>query len=446
MQEKDPLFWQILLQIFLILLNAVFSCAEIAIISINDNKLEKLSSDGNKNAKKLLSLTNQPAKFLATIQVGITLAGFLGSAFAADSFSNRLVGFMGGQNLPISDATLKAISVIIITLILSYFTLIFGELVPKRIGMSNAEKIGLSMAGFIYLVSKIFAPLVWLLTSSTNLVLRVLGFDPNATNDEVTEEEIRMMVDAGSEKGTIDVEEKEFINNVFELDNKYVDELMTHRMDVTLLWLSDSDETWEQTIEQSRFSMYPICADTPDDVRAVLNAKEYLRLKDRTRKNVMLNAVKPAWFVPEVLRADVLFSQMKKNRNHFAIVVDEYGGLSGIVSMSDVIEQLLGDIEDNVEVGNIPMIKKIDDNTWLIQGSAKIEDVCKNLNINLPVEDYNTFSGLLLESLGYVPLDGSKLELEAYNLKIKINNVKKHTVETATVIKMPQEETLQDAN
>ena len=223
------LIWQIILQILLISLNAVFACTEIAVISMNDNKLEKMAAEGNRKAKRLFNLTSQPAKFLSTIQVAITLSGFLGSAFAADNFSEILTDLLIKIGTPIPASTLDAISVVVITLILSYFTLVFGELVPKRVAMKNPEKIALGISAFISAIAKLFAPVVWLLTVSTNGILRLLGIDPNAEDEEVTEEEIRMMVDAGSEKGTIDIEEKEIIQNVFEFDDLSVGEIATHR-------------------------------------------------------------------------------------------------------------------------------------------------------------------------------------------------------------------------
>ncbi|HEX3023389.1 MAG TPA: CNNM domain-containing protein, partial [Lachnospiraceae bacterium] len=244
---SDPLIWQIILQIILIALNAIFACAEIAVISMNDNKLAKLASQGDKRALRLTALTSQPARFLATIQVAITLSGFMGSAFAADNFSDRLVSGLVNMGVTIPESTLNSISVIIITLILSYFTLVFGELVPKRVAMKKAEKLALGMSALVSSISRIFAPIVWLLTTSTNGLLRLLGIDPNEEDEEVTEEEIRMMVDAGSEKGTIDNDEKELIQNVFEFDDLTVEEICTHRTEVSLLWMDESMEQWENT-------------------------------------------------------------------------------------------------------------------------------------------------------------------------------------------------------
>ncbi|NLK88429.1 MAG: HlyC/CorC family transporter, partial [Clostridiaceae bacterium] len=257
--SEGSLFWQLMLQLVLILVNAVFACAEIAVISMNDAKLAKLTAAGDKRAIRLSGLTSQPARFLATIQVGITFAGFLGSAFAADNFSDRLVMWLLRLGIGIPERTLDTISVIFITLILSYFTLVLGELVPKRIAMKNAERLALAISGLVHFISKVFAPLVWLLTISTDGMLRLFGIDPHAADDEITEEEIRMMVDEGSEKGAIDPEEKAMIQNVFEFDDKTAKEIMTHRTEVSLLWLEESDEQWEKTITESKHTIYPVC-------------------------------------------------------------------------------------------------------------------------------------------------------------------------------------------
>lgn len=300
--EEDSILWKVILQFILIMLNAIFACAEIAIISMNDNKLAKLAAEGDKRAIRLATLTQQPARFLATIQVAITLSGFLGSAFAADNFSDKLVDFLVSLGVKINVATLNSISVVVITLILSYFTLVFGELVPKRIAMKKAESLALGMSSLISFISKLFAPIVWLLTASTNGLLRLLGIDPNEEDEEVTEEEIRMMVDAGSEKGTIDFVEKEMIQNIFEFDDLTIGEICTHRTEVSLLWTDETVEQWESTIHQSRHSLYPVCNESVDDIVGVLNAKDYFRLENKTYDSIMETAVRPAFLFLKVLK------------------------------------------------------------------------------------------------------------------------------------------------
>lgn len=432
--NDNALLWQLLLQVILIALNAVFACAEIAVISFNDTKLDKLAEQGNKRAMRLAKLTGQPARFLATIQVAITLAGFLGSAFAADNFSDSLTNWLLhiGVNMP--QKTLNTISVILITVILSYFTLVFGELVPKRIAMKKAETIALGISGIVSFISKLFAPIVWLLTISTNALLRLFGIDPNADDEEVTEEEIRMMVDAGSEKGVIDEEEKEIIQNVFEFDDTTAGEIATHRTDIALLWTDETMEQWKQTIHETRHSRYPVCDESVDNIVGVLNAKDYFRLEDKSRDSVMKNAVKPAYFVPEGVKADVLFRRMKQGKTQFAVVLDERGGMNGIVTINDLVEQLVGELDDVEDADEtVQEIEQKDSGTWNILGSAALEEVAETLHVELPIDEYETFGGFVFGFLGTIPDDGSQFELDACGLHIKVLEVKEHRMERALV-------------
>ena len=268
---QDGNIWLMLLfQVILIALNAVFASAEIAVISMNEPKLEKMAEDGDKRAMRLYKLTKEPARFLATIQVAITLAGFLGSAFAAENFSGPIVKWLVSLGVKIPESTLSVISVVITTIILSYFTLVFGELVPKRVAMRKTEEIALGISRTVRGISVIFAPVVWLLTKSTNLVLRLIGIDPNEDENDVSEEDIRVMVDSGAKNGSIDNSERDFIQNVFEFDDLTVGELCTHRTEVTLLWLEETDEEWEETIHQTCHNFYPVCDETVVNVVGVL--------------------------------------------------------------------------------------------------------------------------------------------------------------------------------
>ncbi len=423
----------LLLQVVLIALNAVFASAEIAIISMNDNKLAKMAQEGNKKAIKLAKLTSKPARFLATIQVAITLSGFLGSAFAADNFSDKLVALIMKTGINIPEKTLDSIVVILITLILSYFTLVFGELVPKRVAMRKAESLALGMASMITFISKVFAPLVSLLTASTNLVLRLMRIDPDAADDDVSEEDIRMMVDAGSEKGAIDSTEKEFIQNVFEFDDLAVEEIAVHRTEVSLLWMEESVEEWNKTINGSRHTMYPVCDETVDNIVGILNAKDYFRLSDKSKDNILKNAVMPAYFVPESIKADVLFKNMKDSRNTFAVVLDEHGGTTGIITMSDLLEQLVGDFDADRPEKTEPAIQSLDSKTWKILGTAELDDIERELGVSFGDNENNTFSGLIFDTLGAVADDGSSFELNAYNLIIKVTGVTDHQVDSAVV-------------
>ena len=430
----------LLLQVVLIGLNAVFASAEIAVISMNDTKLQKMAKDGDGRAKRLVALTEQPTKFLSTIQVAITLAGLLGSAFAAENFAGALVEAVQETGVGISVAVLETLAVFIITLVLAYFNLVFGELVPKRVGMKKAEGLALGMSGMLTMVSKFFAPLVWLLTASTNGILKILGIDPEDEDETVSEEEIYMMLEVGAEKGTIDREETEWIRNVFAFDDTAVDEVCTHRVDVTALGLEETDEEWQEVILQSRFTYYPVYGEDQDDIVSVLNTKDYFRLQDRSRENILAQAVEKPYYVPETMKADVLFRNMKKEKKYFAVVLDEYGGLSGVISMHDLMELSVGDLDEDEKE-----IIAVGENTWKISGGASLDDVAEELEIKLPVEEYDTFGGYIFGELGHIPEDGAKFLLEADGMEIQVERVENHRViDTVVKCEKPVEQGMEE--
>lgn len=424
-------------QVVLIALNAVFASAEIAVLSLNETKLERMAEKGNGRAKRLVRLTKEPARFLATIQVAITLSGFLGSAFAADNFSEPLVDWMINMGISIPRATLDAGAVIFITLVLSYFTLIFGELVPKRIAMKKPEQIAMGISGLVSGISIVFKPIVSFLSVSTNLVLRLCGIDPKEEEEQVGEEEIRMMVDVGSEKGTIEHQEKEFIQNVFEFNDIMAESIATHRTDVVMLWTEDDMEVWAETIHNSRHTFYPVCDGSQDNVIGVLNAKDYFRIEDKSRNKVMEQAVYPAYFVLETTKADVLFRNMKANKSAIAIIIDEHGGMTGIVTMNDLVEELVGDLNDDTEDAKSrePYVEKVEEHTWLVHGNPELEVIEEALGMEIVSEGFDTLSGLVFQKLGVIPEDGTQnIELEIQGMQIHITCIREHQIEK-TVIK-----------
>lgn len=433
---NDSIGLLLIFQVILIALNAIFASAEIAVLSVSSARLDKLTEQGNKRAGRLQRLTEEPARFLATIQVAITLSGFLGSAFAADNFSDPLVDWLTGLNVPLSRATLDMLAVIVITLILSYFTLIFGELVPKRIAMKKSEQIALGICGILGALSTLFRPIVWFLSISTNAVLRLLGIDPNEDEEQVSEEEIRMLVNASSEKGNIDKEEKEFIQNVFEFDDLSAGEIATHRTDVTILWLEDNDEEWSKTIHNSRHTRYPVCDGSPDHVIGILNAKDYFRLTDRCRQNVLSCAVKDAYFVPETIKADILFRNMKQGRHAFAVVLDEYGGMVGIITLNDLIEELVGDLSDTSpeDSPGEPTIERVNDKTWKINGNISLDEIEKETGISFDDDSHDTITGLVFNALGQIPPDGKQtIDAEIGQWIIHIGYIKEHQIGRAAL-------------
>ena len=424
----------IILQIILIFLNAIFASAEIAVLSTNTAKLEKLSEEGNRKAKRLLVLRSNSSKFLSTIQVAITLAGLLGSAYAADNFAEPLVALLLSFGIKISAETLKTVCVFAITLVLSFFSIVFGELVPKRIALKYTEKMALALSGILTFVSKFFAPFVWVLTKSTNGVLRIFRINPEEEEEAVTEEEILMMLDSGSEKGTIDCSENEMIQNVFAFDDISVSEVCTHRRDVAMLYKKDSIDVWKKTISDTAHSFYPICGEDADDIIGVLNMKKFFLSESDSVEHILETVSEKPYFVPENMKADILFRNMKKTLNYFAVVIDEYGGTSGIVTLRDLLEILVGDISDKEENPD-EEIHRVSENTWRIMGSASIDEVKDALEIDFEHEDCETFGGYIVGILGAIPDDGSVFNVETEHLMIYVDQVNDHRIEYTKVMK-----------
>ena len=419
---------RLVLLIVLIILNGFFSCAEIAVLQVGDTKLKKLAEEGNKDAKILLKLTEDPSRFLSTIQVAITLAGFLSSAFAADSFANPATRLLIKMGMPISESVLSPIVIVVITLILSYVNIVFGELVPKRLAQAYTEKIALSMAPVLQLAAVMFRPFVWLLTVSTNTVMKLMGINPEDIEDKVSEEDIIMMLDEGTENGTIEHQENEMIQNVFEFNDLTVEDVCTHRTDVAMLYYEDSDEVWRKTIYNNRFANYPICGEDDDDVIGILDTKDYFRLEDQSRDSIMKNAVDKPFFVSQNMKVSDLFQTMKRERKYYSVVIDEYGGMTGIVSMHDLIEALVGDLQEEDDLPEPEPIEAIGENEWIILGIADLKDVNEALKIDIPTEDADTFGGYIMGIIGTVPDDGSSFHLDTDTLEIDVAYIKNHRI------------------
>ena len=434
----DPIGGQLLVQFFLILINAFFAATEIAVISLNENKLRKQAEEGDIKAAAMLKLATSPNDFLSTIQVCITLSGFLASAFAADSFATRLSQALvaGGFTL-ISPEALNTLCVILITIILSYFTLVLGELTPKRIAMQNPDKIARFSAGVITVVQKLFRPVVWLLSKSTNAMLRLFRINPNAEGGQVTEEEIRMMVDIGGASGTIQQDERTMIENIFEFNNTTAESLMIHRMDVVAIQAEDTFEDILDTIRESGLSRFPVYDEDIDDIVGVLNTRDFLLNAQIQTPKTLRELLRPAYLVPESVQADALFRDMQKRKVHRAIVVDEYGGMSGIVTMEDLLEEIVGNIYDEFDPAEESEIVQLEDNLWRCSGTVDLETLSDTLDIDLPLdEEYDTLGGLVFSCFTAIPDDGSHPVVEAYGLRIEVEEVSEHRVESALVSKI----------
>ncbi len=431
------MFGSIILLVFLTFMNAVFASAEIAVISMNENRLKMLSEAGDKRARHLCSLTEQPARFLATIQVAITLAGLLNGAFAADNFAGPLTQALMDAGVPIPEHVLRPIILLVISVVLAYFNLIFGELVPKRIAMKRAEQLSLGLSGMLYFVAKCFSPLVSLLTASTNGILRLLHMNPEEDESSVSEEEIRMMLAEGNAQGVIKQHENELIQNIFEFDDITADQLGTHRMDLLML---DTDEfdTWEATLCDSRFTYYPVFTGERDNVIGILSAKKYFRLKDRSSlETVLQETVRKPLFIHKSMKADRVFQTLQSAHQGLAILVDEYGGLYGMITLHDLLEALVGDLDDEQDASAEEPIRKVGDNVWRIGGMTDLDEIEHALGVRLPSDDHDTLNGLIYELLGRIPANGESFSCDGYGLHLDVKDVQNHRVVYALASKLP---------
>lgn len=424
---------QILLLACLILLNAFFAATEMAFVSLNDAKISVKAKEGDKKYKKIEKMLKNPSKFLATIQIGITLAGFLSSAFASDVFASELAKVLFDLTHAFSVIVWQNISIVVITIILSYFTLIFGELVPKRIAMENAEKFSKFSISIISVLAKVMSPFVKFLTWSTDVVSKLFGVKKES-EETVTEEEIRMMVDVGQEKGTINDDEKEMINNVFELNDKEVSEIMIHRTEMFALEDTMSvSEVSKKLIEgEYRYSRIPVYNEDIDNIEGILYIKELLRANSNVKIKKLL---KDTLFIPESKRINEVFKEMQKNKIHMAIVVDEYGGTAGVVTMEDILEEIVGDIYDEYDPVE-EKYEKIDENTYIVDGQMSILDFEKLIGVKNIETEYDTVSGYLMELMDRVPTEEENHVIETDKLVFKIEEFDDRRISKVKVCKI----------
>lgn len=427
------MFSQIAVLVVLILLNAYFAASEIAFISLNDAKIEKQAKEGNKKAKQIYKMLKNPSKFLATIQIGITLAGFLSSAFASDAFADKLAPMLNNLLPMLGTDTWRTISIILITILLSFFTLVFGELVPKRLAMKYYEKVSFGTIGVIRGISFITAPFVKSLTFSTNVISKIFGVKENE-EEIVTEEEIKMMIDEGEEKGTIDQEEKELLNNVFEFNDTTASEIMTPRIDIFALKISQDLYEVLDELDDYKYSRIPVYEDTIDNIKGIILIKDILKdLRDKKKINIK-KLIKEVHFVPESVPIDKLFRQLQRNKMQMAIVIDEYGGTAGLVTMEDILEELVGNIFDEHDEEELEY-ELIDENTYMVNGNISIGDLEKIIGIEISDGDYETLSGYLLGKLEELPPEGEETIIEDGKLTYKIEEYEDKRIKRVKICK-----------
>lgn len=417
--ESDSIFPQLLLQLVLIAVNALFAATEIAVISLNETKVRRMAEGGDRKAAKMLRMVTEPTGFLSTIQICITLAGFLGSAFAADNFSDKLVNWLINDCgvSGVSPSALDTISVIIITLVLSYFTLVLGELVPKRIAMKRSESIARTVSGLMIGMTTVLRPVIWLLTVSTNGVLRLCGIDPEDNAEEVSEEEIIMMLDEGEEAGSIESGEKELIKNVFSLNDTTAEDVMVHRSQVAFLKRDDARTTLLNEIAESGYSRFPVYGENIDDIVGILYAKTYLTAQSRGERCEMKDFLMPPRFVHASTHINRILLDMQREHAHMAVVVDDYGGVIGIITLEDILEELVGEIWDESDEV-IENIRERSDGSYDINGSTRLSDMCESIGCSIDSEA-DTVGGWVTEMLGGIPESGESFECGGMHVTVE---------------------------
>ncbi|MBQ4267000.1 MAG: HlyC/CorC family transporter [Clostridia bacterium] len=437
------MIFQIVLLFVLILVNAFFAMSEIAIISLNDNMVEKMAEEGDKKAKQIMKLTENPSNFLSTIQIGVTLAGFLTSASASTTFADMLTDAVMAKFPTAPVGIINGVSVVLITVIMSYFSLVLGELAPKRMAMQKPEAIAYKVVSVLLVVKKLTSPFVKILSLSTNAVVRLFGFDPNADEESVTEEEIRMMVDVGEEKGVIENLQKEMINNIFEFDDIDVSDIMTHRTDMVAVEDTDTlKDVVDLSIEHG-YSRIPVYHEDQDNIIGIVYIKDllkYISSDNFPESDSPRDYMRNAYYVPFSKSCGSLFDEMTEKRVQMAVVVDEYGGTAGIITLEDLIEAIVGNIQDEYDNEEEEIVEE-GENIFTIDGTAYIEEVNELVGDIIPEGDYDTLGGFLISNLGFLPKDEDKNELQFENLKFTILNVDERRIGKVRVEIEPKDET-----
>lgn len=428
--EPNHMISQFILIAVLTLLNAFFASAEMAIVSLNKNKIKLLSEDGNKKAKLLEKLMKDPTRFLSTIQVGITFAGFFSSASAATGISDNFSAVLVSLNVPYS----REIALVLITVALSYITLVFGELFPKRIALQKSETIALFSVVPIFYISKVMIPFVRLLSASTNILVRIIGLDRENLDEKVSKEDIKYLVETGKEQGIIDEAEKEMINGIFEFEDKLAKEVMTPRPEVFLIDVNQPITLLLDRLLEEKYSRIPVYEDDIDNIIGILNIKDVvIEAHKEGFENIDIRSIlHTPYFVYENKNIDQLFKELKNFRNHIAVLIDEYGGFSGIVTIEDLIEEVMGDIEDEYDDYE-PDIRKVDNNTYIVNGLLSLNDLNDHLNLNLVSKSYDTIGGFLVSMLGRIPKKDEEKIIEYENIIFEIEEVKKKRIEKVKI-------------
>ena len=430
---------QILLQIVFILLNAFFAGSEIAFLSLSQIKLSKKAEDGDKTAAALLKVVENPNTFLSGIQVAITLSGFLSAAFGTENFSGYLDAFMlGTLHLPLPAGVVSVISTVLVTIVISFFSIAFGEMVPKRIAMQKPMMFAVPALHVLRVVSVVFAPMFALLNVCTNGTLRLMGMKVEAEEGVASEEDLRLMVESSGEQGTIDQDEQEWIENVFDFNDMTASSAMTPEPDVTAFSLDEDPQEILKAIRETGLSRYPVYEDDDvNDICGILNARDFLLNLQEENPRPLKELLRPAYFVPESVHADQLFKDMQAQKQHLAVVVDEYGGTAGVITIEDLLEEIVGDIFDEFDPAEPQELTEMGKGMWRVAGSMRVEEFAEALDFELPEDrDYDTVAGLILSCLPSIPEDGTTPSVEVCGLQFDVQTIEDRKILWAMVHKI----------
>ncbi|EAE6306260.1 HlyC/CorC family transporter [Listeria monocytogenes] len=420
--NPDPESQQIILQLILIvvltMLNAFFASAEMALVSLNKNRVKSQAETGDKKAVMLAKLVDDPSKFLATIQVGITLAGFFSSASAATSIATRLESVFGGSSFA------KELSIIVVTIVLSYITLVFGELYPKRLALQKSEKIARVSVRPIMAVGVVLRPFVKFLSFSTDILVKLTRMEKNTDNEKMTREEMQLLIETGRRDGVIEVEELQMLRGVFEMDNKYAREVMVPRTDAFMVDVEIESEELCDALLSENFSRVPVYTGDQDSVLGILHMKDFFAEARKSGfENIDVKAlVKDAYFAQETMFIDDLLKNMQRTRNQMAILMDEYGGVAGIVTVEDLLEEIVGEIDDENDVFS-DEVKKIDETTFIVEGRMPLDDFNKMFHVELPSRGVDTVAGFVLTLTGTIPEEDDKVVVEYGTLRFTVEEM-----------------------
>lgn len=414
--DQPGILPQILIIIVLILINGFFSMSEMAIVSASRFKIHNLVSEGDKRASKLEHLMASPSNFLATIQVGITFAGFFTAGQATKSFESRLAPLF--DQLPFLAPYSEVVAFILITLIMSYFTLVFGELLPKRIALQKPETIALAVAGPVSTISKVTIPFVRLLSGSTTFFGKLLGIHSDNIEEEISISEIRAKIEEGKERGVINQTERDMLDGIFEFDNKLAREVMTPRTDVFLVDIAEKPETIIRMLTNGRYSRIPVYENESDNIIGMLVLKDIYReyINKGSVKDIR-KVMREILFAPETKHIDDLFKEMQAKNHHLCVLIDEYGGFSGIVTIEDLLEEIVGNIFDEHDI-TYTEINRIDTDTYIVDGMVTIAQLNDDLNLDLDNENADTIGGYFIEKLGRVPEKGDVVDDLAIRMEV----------------------------